>query len=174
MPGPPQEIPGPQSAGVSAAAAELAGTAHYSNRPGAGTAALLALVQGRRPGRSRGGSGCGCGCRVGAARTPERDVALGMVSDGTAPIRARTPASSRPRRARSGRMALCQETVPLWSGHHLTKKMAGLRSGAGVELASLSTPCPRRRSSGKDRIVRYTAKSSSSNCIRFDLTRKET
>jgi len=36
------------------------------------TAALLALMQGRRPGRSRDGNGCGC--RVGAARTLERNA----------------------------------------------------------------------------------------------------
>jgi len=54
-----------------------------SNRPAAEPAAPLALVSGRRPGRSRNGSGSGC--QGGAARTPGRDAPLGMIGDGTAP-----------------------------------------------------------------------------------------
>jgi hypothetical protein len=42
-----------------------------SNRPDAETAALLALMQGQRPSRSRG-----------AARTPGRDARLGTIGGG--------------------------------------------------------------------------------------------
>ena len=63
---------------VPAAAAGRAGAVQRSNRSAAETAALLALMQGRRPGRSRGGSGC----RRGAARTPGRDAWLGTIGDG--------------------------------------------------------------------------------------------
>jgi len=59
-------------------AAAQASAVPRSIRPAAETAALPALVRGRRPGRSRGGGGC----PVGAARMPGRDARLGMMSDG--------------------------------------------------------------------------------------------
>ena len=58
------------------------GTVQRSNRSAADTATLLVLVQGRRPGWSRGGSGCVCG--DGAARMRECDALLGTMSDGIA------------------------------------------------------------------------------------------
>jgi hypothetical protein len=62
-----------------AAGADRAGAVQHANRADWETAALLALLRGRRPGRSWGGSGC----RVEAARTPVRDARLGVINSAT-------------------------------------------------------------------------------------------
>src|SRR5450755_4487382 len=73
-----------RSAPRPAAPADWAGAVPRPNGHDAETAALLALVRGRRPGRSRDGSGC----RVGAARTPGRDAVLGTMSNCNAALAA--------------------------------------------------------------------------------------
>jgi hypothetical protein len=86
---------------VPATAADQAGAAPRLNPAGAEAATHLALMRGRRPGRSQDGSGCG----FGAARTPGREARLGTIGDRYLARRRRCTATSVSNRRRAPRIA---------------------------------------------------------------------
>jgi hypothetical protein len=110
------------------------------------------------------GSGIGAG-RGGARQRNRRRVRRCAAAGRAARRRETAPAAGRRRRGAGELFGLADRIAQDRGAWRCTRKPfhcgrdiiwaanSRLRSGEGVELASLSTPCPSWRSSGKDRIV---------------------